>query len=131
MQYNQPSEFSDTHWKEGGIPKFNRSYKTNYESSRISTRHEYTDLEANPDHPYTARQRGGFFNSYKQPSKFNETRRNESKISEFGRPYTTFIGSDRISNKHKSTKPEVNPDHPHTARQGAGVPELLQTNTRV
>ena len=100
MQYKQPSEFSETHREDNGISEFSRPYKTNYESDRISTRRKYTKLEANTDHPYTMRQGGGFPNSYKQPSNFNETHREESEISEFSKPYKTFIGYGRISTEH-------------------------------
>ena len=48
VQYKQPSEFGETHREESGISEFGRPYKPDYKSSRISTRHEYTELEVNP-----------------------------------------------------------------------------------
>ena len=79
MQYKQLSEFSETHKEGSGISEFSKPYKTN--SGRFSSRHAYTELETDPDNPYTMRQGGESPNSYKQPSKFNETHREESKIS--------------------------------------------------
>ena len=75
------------------------------------------NLWAIPDHPSTMKVGGMFPSSHEQLDEFSETHREESEVSDFNRPYKTFIGFDRISNKHNYTELEVNPDHPHTVRQ--------------
>ena len=66
MQYKQSSEFSETHREESGISEFIRPYKNAYVAARISTKHNYTELRTNPDHPYLMRQGGQTPNSYNE-----------------------------------------------------------------
>ena len=70
-QYKQSSEFSETHREESEISEFSRAYKTDYEAARISTEHNYTELRANPDHPYLTRKGG------RTPNSYNEEETNE------------------------------------------------------
>ena len=66
MQYKQSSKFSEAHREESEISEFTRAYKTDYVAARISTEHNYTELRANPDHPYPTRQGGQTPNSYNE-----------------------------------------------------------------
>ena len=66
MQYKQSSEFSETHREESEISEFIRPYKNAYVAVRIPTKHNYTELRANPDHPYLTRQGGQTPNSYNE-----------------------------------------------------------------
>ena len=71
MQYKQQSEFGETHREESEISEFTRAYKTDYVVARISTEHNYTELRANPDHPYPTRQ------GREPPNFYNEEGTNE------------------------------------------------------
>ena len=115
--YEQLNEFSESHREESEISDFSRPYKTFIGFDSISNKHNCTELEVSLAHSHTTRQRGRSSNPYQQPSKFSESHREESEISDFGRPYKTFIGFDRISNKHNYTELEASPDHSRTMRQ--------------
>ena len=82
MQYKQSSEFSETHREESEISEFSRAYKTDYEAARISTEHNYTELRANPDHPYLTRQGG------RTPNSYNEEETNEQLNDEHFKEFT-------------------------------------------
>ena len=83
MQYKQSSEFSETHREESEISEFSRAYKTDYEAARISTEHNYTELRANPDHPYLTRQGG------RTPNSYNEEETNEQLNDEHFKELTS------------------------------------------
>ena len=90
MQYKQSSEFSETHKEGSEISEFTRAYKTDYVAARISTEHNYTELGANPDHPYPTRQGGKTPNSYNEEE--TTTALNKEQFKEL-----TFIQSCRVS----------------------------------
>ena len=82
MQYKQSSEFSETHREESEISEFNRAYKPDYVTARISTEHNYTELRANPDHPHPTRQGG------RTPNSYNEEETNEQLNDEHFKEFT-------------------------------------------
>ena len=82
MQYKQSSEFGETHREESDISEFSRAYKTDYEAARISTEQNYTELRANPDHPYLTRQGRRTVDSY------NEEETNEQLNDEHFKEFT-------------------------------------------
>ena len=117
MQYKQSSEFSETHREESEISESNRAYTTRCESDGVSAGHTYKQLRDTPDYPHPTRQGGQTPNTYKHSSKFRETHREESEISEFGTTYRTNYESGGTSTTQNYTEQRIVPEHPHLMRQ--------------
>ena len=87
--YKQSSEFDETHREESGISESSRPYENIYEPARISTKLNYTEQRANPDHPHLTRQGGRTQNSYNEEETNTQLNKEHFKESTFTPAYNT------------------------------------------